>query len=281
MKQRDRPLTPDEALRNAHGLVDRITSFVSFSVISGYALDFGRVRDGIDLQALSFTTLSLLAGNLQLFVKEKTWPLLLAVVTLIWLLRYKAASRNEIGIIVSCFSSTIPLPEWKTLHGSRITRLLARGLIIIFLLLAGLVAHIELYAITIYVWAIADLLGNSSIQKNLMSLFQNPRYLPPNDDPLRELILRRRAVAFDYWVERPQLVRITIFITAISATVLMLGSSGLAPNFPYKSEIAYSVLMIAILANTTTMGVWRRARDAVLHEIDGDTNELLQARTRQ
>ena len=119
---------------------------------------------------------------------DAAWPLCLALVTLIWLLRYKRASRSELEIILACFSRLVPLPEWNALHGSSIARSLARGLILVFLLLAALVNHIELYAIVVFLWAIGDLLGNASIQRNIMLLFRDRRYDPPIDDPTRDLI---------------------------------------------------------------------------------------------
>lgn len=272
-----RPTSTDDVLREAHGLVDKITSFLSFSFIAGYALSVHRIRDGIDFSSLSPQSAHILAANTSKFVDEMLLPLLLALVTLIWLLRYKAASRNEIGILIRCFSSSIPLPEWKKLHGSRITRLLARGLTLVFLLLAFLVVRIELYAMAVYIWAIGDLLGNSAIQRNILMLFGDPRYIPPPDDPLRDIVLRRRAVAIGYWVERPQLVRITIFLAVIGGAVLLLGST-YATDVPFRREAAYVLVMLAILVNTTTMGVWRHARDIDLRNIEADEMDLKESR---
>lgn len=280
MVQRRRSQAMDIELRQAYGLVDRITSIFSFSAIIAYVLDFKRLFTGGSLIPFTLQTAQAIALNFLDLIRTSAWPLCLALVTLIWLLRYKTASRNELEIIVSCFSRLVSLPEWSALHGSKIARWLARGLILIFLALAALVKHIELYAIIVYLWAIGDLLGNASIQRNIMLLFRDKRYDPPPDDPTRDLILRRRAVAESYWIGRPQLVRITILLAVVGCAIMLTGSI-LTAEIPHKREIAYIIIMIAILVNTTAMAVWRRSRDDDLGNINDDEMALLKARAGQ
>jgi len=280
MARRRRSQGMEIELRQAYGLVDKITSIFSFSAIIAYILDFRKPFTGVSLSPLTLQAVQEIALNFLDLIQASAWPLCLALVTLIWLLRYKTANRNELEIIVGCFSRLVPLPEWNALHGSKIVRWLARGLILIFLLLAALVNQIELYAIVVYLWAIGDLLGNASIQRNIMLLFRDKRYDPPPDDPTRDLILRRRAVAESYWIGRPQLVRITIMLAVVSCAIMLTGSI-LTAELPHKREIAYVIIMGAILVNTTIMAAWRQSRDADLANINEDERALLRARASQ
>lgn len=268
----------DRQLRWSLALSDRIASVFSFSAIVAYTLGihthfFPGGRSVTELDAV------------RAFLLEKGWPLALAAVTLIWVMRYKSAVRNELEILLGCFSRLNPLPEWEALLGSRYVPLLSIGLTATFLLLGALVDRIELYALVVLIINILDVRGNSVIRRNLTRFFMDGRFMPLPDDPSREFVLRRRAVAEAYWIARPQIERIGLVMIAMVVAILLSVSDAISNLLPWlgpelRKQLAYCVVIVTVLVNTATMALWRRSRDVDLRDIDADEARALEERVR-
>ncbi|MFZ1502602.1 MAG: hypothetical protein WAS50_05565, partial [Nitrospira sp.] len=80
-------------------------------------------------------------------------------------------------------------------------------------------------------------------------------------EPDKDFIMRRRAIAEDYWVNKPQLERIGMFMIATSVAFLGVGAS-------IWIGWSYLLLITAILLNEITMYRWRKQRNLSLDIID-------------
>ena len=153
--------------------------------------------------------------------------------------------------------------------GKNIIPVLSVGITVTFLALAWFIDNIKMYCLILLLLNVFDIRGNNVLRQNLVKHFSDERFIPLDSDLHKPFIMRRRAAAEDYWINKPQLERIGLFMIA-AAGAFLLSVSDAAFNVKLWVGYAYLLVMAAITANEVTMRRWRLQRNAVLNKIDAD-----------
>jgi len=213
------------------------------------------------------------------YARGKGNVMLLSIATLVWYLRYSHAVRHEMDVLVRFYSKFNPPENWQSVIGSQWVPMLAIGLTAAFITLAYFVDRLELYCIVMLLINVMDIRGNSMIRRNLTEHFADSRYLPLEGDFYRPFISRRRGVATEYWIYRPQIERIGLMMIATMTAFLLLFAKH---EFEFASDgaknvvtvwLPYLIVIAVIVSNEITMRRWRRARDQDLRAIERDEEE--------
>lgn len=157
------------------------------------------------------------------------------------------------------------------------------------MLLAALLGHPALFALIMIALSCQDIFGNEILRDNLRRIFAEFRCDVPEDDPRCALHAGRQTAARHYWLDRPQLLRIVLMM---SATVLVLAFTQLSASFPVQLEsvgltgaraqvIATLSLAVIIVANELVMRNWRRVRDDELLTVEIAFDEAQSAQALQ
>ena len=193
----------------------------------------------------------------------------LALFTFAWYIFYRKAVNNEMDIIVQLYSRFKPPHDWENVVGRQWFPFLAIFLTVAFLGLAWFVDRIEIYCVVLVIINVLDIRGNTVIRQNLSKHFADERYLPSDSDLHKPFIMRRRAIAEEYWIRKPQLERIGLMMIAYMLAFLTIYSKDII-GVPIWKEISYAIVMVTIFFNEMTMIRWRRERDNELEKVELD-----------
>ena len=257
---------------------EKIIALGLFSVLAGQKLELEKYFGRVELSSVTRLIDTSIVSGLQLFVAEKGLVALLALFTTIWYFLYARAVRNEMDIIVDTFSRFNPPHDWEDIVGKNVIPLLSIGITVTFLALAWFIDNVKIYCLIVLVLNVLDIRGNNVLRQNLVRHFADQRFVPLDSDLHKSFIMRRRAAAEDYWINKPQLERIGIFMIA-TASAFLVSVSDAAFGVGVWPGFAYLLLAASIMANEAVMYMWRRQRNAVLERIDDDEVRANRERT--
>lgn len=250
------------------GISDFIISAGLFSLILNNKLEienyFGSINIVDFLFSLSTTSFWF---QISVFLSEKWLLLLFSLFIFVWFLTYKRAVKNEMKIIVSLYSSFKPPHDWEKTIGKKWIPILSVGITGAFLGMVWSVDNIQLFcAITLFL-NVLDVRGNNIVRQNLIRHFKDPKFIPTDIDPYKKFIMKRREIAEDYWIWKPQIERIGLMMMGVVAAFIAASSEKIFA-VPIWDEVPYFMLIIVISANEITMMKWRIKRDGGLIAID-------------
>ncbi|MFO1241632.1 MAG: hypothetical protein U1E36_00270 [Rickettsiales bacterium] len=204
----------------------------------------------------------------------------LAGFTFLWYFLYKQAVHKEIGIAANLFSRFNPPHDWKKMIGYEWVPFISIGLTVAFIGLAWYVDKIQVYILIVLITNVIDIRGNSVVRQTLIHHFADPAYLPLEADLHKEFIMRRRAVAEEYWIKKPQLERIGLMIIGnVAAFVALFSEQIFGVALPI--QIPYAMVVFVIAANEIIMFRWRKERDKAINKIEDDEEEANRKRTKE
>ena len=90
--------------------------------------------------------------------------------------------------------------------------------------------------------------------------------------------MQRRDVAENYWVWKPQIEIIGFMMIGVLVAFIAAHSDQIFGVRMWR-EIPVAIIVITIMANEYTMGVWRVERDRELERIDSEQDEEDRMRT--
>ena len=255
----------EHRLRRSLGISNAMVSIGFFGFVIGSKLDlFGYLdadkplKDNLDL--------------LITLILDKDWILLLAFTTWILFIRYTKAVKYELEILLSLFSRYNSPSNWETLIGANHVSLMSFAITGTFIALAWFVDQIQIFCLILLGLNFLDIHGNAMVRHNITKYFADPRYIPLDNDLHKPFIMRRRAVAEEYWIQNPQLERIALMMIAFIVAIMFSISE---PLFGIKVHqgVPYSVVIITIIMNEYTMSKWRMIRNEKLNEINTEQLE--------
>lgn len=272
-------------LRRASNLSDWLISTGLFTIVAQWALGYPGVFDGFDFDDLDRSLLILAATNYW-FLLEQWTGIFLAVTLYFWLWSYRAHTLNEMDILDGLYPEGQSPTDWEKVTNKRFVKVLAVGIVVVFILLAALLNYPSLFALAMLALSCQDIFGNEILRENLRRIFAEYDCDLPDDDPRCALHLGRQAAARRYWLERPHLLRIACMMVA---TLLVLALTVLPVSFPEHlasigmtaakiNNIATLALVVIILANELVMHRWRAARDEDLLSVEIAFDEAQAAR---
>lgn len=262
-------------LRRASNLSDWLISTGLFAIVAQWALGYPGVFDGFDLDDFDHSLLIFTATNYWFLLDQ--WPgIFLAFSLYFWLWSYRAHTLNEMDILDGLYPEGQSPTDWEKVTNKRYVKVLAVGIVVVFVLLAALLNYPSLFALAMLALSCQDIFGNEIMRENLRRIFAEFECDLPEEDPRCALHFGRQSAARHYWLERPHLLRIAFMMVA---TLLILALTVLPVSFPEhlagigmtaaNSKIIATLALIAIiLANETVMHRWRAARDEELLAVE-------------
>lgn len=272
-------------LRRASNLSDWLISTGLFALVAQWALGYPGVFDGFDLDDFDHSLLIFAAANYWFLLEQ--WPgIILAFALYFWLWSYRFHTLNEMDILDGLYPEGQSPTDWDKVTNKRYVKVLAVGIVVVFILLAALLQYPSLFALAMLALSCQDIFGNEIMRENLRRIFSEFDCDLPADDPRCALHLGRQAAARQYWLERPHLLRIAVMMVA---TVLVLALTVLPGSFPDQFAsvgltdarvriIATLALVAIILVNELVMHRWRAARDEELLAVEITFDEAQAAR---
>jgi len=258
----------EQTLRFYISVSDAIVAIGLFSVIFTYKLqllNYFSSTDPIDIlpQTMKYDFWL----RLHAFMEQKGKEALLALFTFIWYFTYKSAVRKEMDIVVQLYSRFNPPHNWENVVGRHWIPLLSIGLTAAYLALAWFIDDIKIYCIILLLLNVLDIRGNSIIRLNLSEYFLDKNYIPVDSDLHKRFIMRRREIAEQYCIRKPQLERIGLMMAA-NMFAFVLASSDTFAGVRIWEEIPYIVVIAIIVANEITMFGWRRQRNRAIESVE-------------
>ncbi len=255
-----------EDLRYYTRLSDLIVSAGLFSMIFSFKLDVTEYFGGSSLTEIADASFFSNLGN---FLSSQWLLVIFAVFVFAWYLLYKIAVKNETEILVRLYSQFNPPQGWEDLIGQKWVPLLSVGITVAFLGMAWFIDDVTKFCLIMLLLNLMDVRGNNLMRQNLTRHFEDEKYIPHPEDLHKPFIMRRREVARDYWIWKPQIERITImiFFTLLAFT---LASSEDVFGFDSWDWLPYLVIILTIIGNEYVMGKWRTERDNALDLIEED-----------
>ncbi|MFN0113251.1 MAG: hypothetical protein ACKVPY_01090 [Paracoccaceae bacterium] len=254
-------------LRRHRNTAQSLGSAGLFTVAAGYKLGLKEAfPDGFDPQAL--LTEDFWRKAYELVSGQPTLVLLIGAVVG-WYFLYMAAVDNEMGVLRSLYSDDNLPNDWERTYGRR--RIVAIA-ILVPLTFFALVLTADIWPVFCAIMLllnVVDAHANNILRRNLTHHFSAARYDPPDTDWKEPYIRRRREIALDYWVQRPQIERIgammmgTAVVIAISAQTTIMGVL-------VSDWVPAIGIVLIIFGNELTMGLWRTERDRRLDAVQDD-----------
>lgn len=269
-----------ERLQFHISISEKIIALGLFSILAGEKLELEKYFGRVELSSVPNLINESTFNNLQVFVAEKGLAALLAAFTTVWYFLYARAVRNEMGIIIETFSRFNPPHNWEQVVGKNIIPLLSIGITITFLALAWFIDNIKVYCLILLVLNVLDIRGNNILRQNLVKHFSDNRFIPADSDLHKPFIMKRRAVAEDYWINKPQLERIGMLMIS-TAGAFLIAVSDVAFGIKLWPGLAYGLLVTAIAVNEITMHRWRLQRNTALYKINDEEARANRERTKK
>lgn len=272
----------EEWLRFNMSLSDAIIAAVFFSTIFFKKL---RLKEYFGTEAPGDVASSLLQKNtpfdaVMLYGQDMGHIAVLALFTFLWYFLYKQAVLKEIGITANLFSRFNPPHDWKKMVGYQWVPFISIGLTAAFVGLAWYVDKLQVYILIVLITNVIDIRGNSVVRQTLIHHFADPAYMPLDADLHKEFIMRRRAVAEDYWIKKPHLERIGLMMIGnVGAFVIVFSEQIFGIKLPI--QLAYAVVIAVIIGNEITMLRWRKERDKAINKIEDDEEDANRERSQE
>ncbi len=257
----------EENLRLNKSTAQSVGTVGFFLAVAGYRLDLKQaLPNGFSIDAM--LTAAFWKGVAQVAAGQ---PLLVTLIAAIgvWFYLYMHAVNTEMEILRSLYSDDNLPNDWEKTHGRRRIRAIALAVPLTFYALVLAAAHLPVLCAVLLLMNIVDAHANNILRRNLAKHFSDRRYDPPPTDWRAPFILRRRAVAVDYWINRPQIERIGAMMMG-TALVIVLIALGAQSGIRVPDWLPVLVIVGVIAANEVTMDIWRTARDRRLEAIDDD-----------
>lgn len=271
-------------------LSTHIMSMISFGSIFLWKFDLAGLLGIVDFSVITLPSflervsapdfIDDFIHRLKAFLAEEALAMLLFAFTVRWYYNYLAAVQYELEILSRLFSKLNPPKEYTEIQGSGSVKLLSWGLTGAFAALAFWCDSLALYCMVLLLLNMMDFRGNAMIRQNLRQFLMREDLMPRETDADRHFVLRRRAVAETYWIERPQLERIMVMVFANVIALLIHLLPAILPtlaglvNDPWltygKDGLATAIIVGTILWNEGILSKWRKERDNKLDEIDLD-----------
>lgn len=272
-------------LRSASGLSDWLISTGLFGIVAQWGLGYPAFFKGVDLGDLTGSLKS--NWNQALAFAAQEWHgVILGLALYLWFWSYRYHTNAEMDLLDSLYPEGQSPADWGKVTNRRFIRVLAVGIVAVFLLMAALLGSVEIFALAMICLWCQDLLGNEIMRDNLgRILAENPPQLAGDPD-LLQLYRARHAAARHYWLVQPQLRRIVL---ALAATAVALAVAFLPAFLERKFQftgfgdsqatmVARLLLAGIIIANEATMRRWRTQREAALLEAEIIHDEARSAR---
>jgi hypothetical protein len=272
-------------LRRASNLSDWLISTGLFTLVAQWALGYPGVFAGFDLDDFDRSLLILAATNYWFLLEQ--WPgIVLAFALYFWLWSYRAHTLNEMDILDGLYPEGQSPTDRDKVTNKRYVKVLAVGIVVVFILLASLLRYPSLFALAMLALSCQDIFGNEIMRENLRRIFSEFDCDLPEDDPRCALHTGRQSAARRYWLERNHLLRIAFMIVG---TVMVGALTVLPGSFPERlasigmtpamiRTIATLALVAIILANELVMHRWRGLRDEELLSVEIAFDEAQAAR---
>jgi len=273
-------------LRHASNLSDWLISTGLFTLIAQWALgyndDLTKAFDVSDIAGSFWRVLDTVLPFLQ-----REWPgIILALALYFWFWSYRTHTNTEMDLLDGLYPEGQSPANWDKVTNKRFIHVLAVGIVVVFMLLAALLGHPTLFALIMVALSCQDIFGNEILRDNLRRIFAEFRCDLPDDDPRCALHAGRQLAARHYWLDRPQVLRIALMMTA---TVLVLALTLLPASFPAQLAsigltddrmkiIASLALAAIIVGNELVMRNWRKVRDEELLAVEIAFDEAQSAR---
>lgn len=272
----------EEWLRFNMSMSDAIIAMVFFSAIFFKKL---RLKEYFGTEAPGDVASSLLDKKtpfdaVLIYAQDMGHVAALAAFTFLWYFLYKQAVHKEIGITASLFSRFNPPHDWKKLIGYEWIPLISIGLTAGFIGLAWYVDKLQVYILIVLITNVIDIRGNSVVRQSLIAHFADPAYKPLDEDLHKEFIMRRRAVAEEYWIKKPHLERIGLMMIGNVAAFTVLFSEQIF-GMKLPVQLAYGIVIAVIVANEITMFRWRKERDLAINRIEDDEESANRERSKE
>lgn len=263
-------------LRRASNLSDWLISTGLFTLIAQWALGYNDdFRKAFDLSDIAGSFWRVLETFLP-FLQREWSGIILALALYFWFWSYRTHTNAEMDILDGLYPEGQSPANWDKVTNKRFITVLAVGIVVVFMLLAALLKHPTLFALIMVALSCQDIFGNEILRDNLRRIFAEFRCDLPEDDPRCALHAGRQATARHYWLDRPQLLRIALMM---SATVLVLALTQLPASFPAQlasiglteertKTIATLALAAIIVGNELVMRGWRKVRDEELLTVE-------------
>ncbi|MEL7116635.1 MAG: hypothetical protein AAGP08_13810 [Pseudomonadota bacterium] len=271
------------------GVADRVILFVPFLGILWVKLDLHN-------QVCNLPTF--IAGEASFqscFMNEDILAAILGApsVVLLWALvyrwfrNYRNAVGNELSILESVYTPDRSPHDWDSVWGRITVPILSVGFSIGFLAMAWFSDSILIFCFFMFALYAQDLIGNSILKRNLRRYFADPRFDPNPADPSVEFVRGRRAVAIEYWIDRPQVERVAVMLLATNLIIVFAATNffdllggDVADIQSWEFHLAAVLIAVVIIGNEFIMIAWRRVRDRALRAIENEQRELVIANTK-
>lgn len=272
-------------LRSASGLSDWLISTGLFGIVAQWGLGYPAFFQGVDLGNL--------AGSIQsnwhqaiAFAAQEWHGVILGLALYLWFWSYRFHTNAEMDLLDTLYPEGQSPAHWDKITNRRFIRVLALGIVVVFLLMAALLGNVEIFALAMICLWCQDLFGNEIMRDNLgRILAENPPQVVGDPD-LLQLYQARHTAARQYWLFQPQLRRIVLALAATAgALAVALLPAFLARKFQitgfsddHATMVARILLAGIIIANEATMRRWRAQREAALLEAEIAYDEARSAR---
>ena len=263
-------------LRRASNLSDWLISTGLFTLVAQWALGYNaEISKAFNPSDIVGSLRCIIDASYQFVLME--WSgLTLALALYFWFWSYRTHTSNEMDILDGLYPEGQAPANWDKVTNKRFIHVLAVGIVVVFMLLAALLKQPPLFALIMLVLSCQDIFANEILRDNLRRIFSEFRCDLPEDDPRCALHAGRQVAARHYWLDRPQLLRIALMM---SATVLVLALTQLPASFPAQSMnigltddrmkvIAALLLAGIIIGNELVMRAWRKVRDEELLTVE-------------
>jgi hypothetical protein len=178
----------------------------------------------------------------------------LLVATVVRFFCYLGAVRNESDLME------------EALDTEHVTRLkgaafpITIGLSVVFSVLIAFAINILTYSIAAVIFAVLDIYGPVTINKNIANVLINARFR-------QEAVGSRAHVLYKYYFEKPIIPRVILMLLSTVA-VLVLAIVGHYTNQRWLDLSAYALMTATILIGEVVIRAWRRERDRELDEVE-------------
>jgi hypothetical protein len=233
----------EENLRWNKNTAQSVGTVGLFLTAAGYRLDLKRaLPEGFSIDAM---------------LTPDFWKALLAIVA------------GQPALVALMYSDDNLPNDWEKTHGRRRIQAIALAVPLTFYALVLAAHNLPVFCVILLLMNVVDAHANNILRRNLARHFSDPRYAPPPTDWRAPFILRRRAAAADYWINRPQVERIGAMMMGTAVVIALTALSGQG-GYRVPDWVPVAIIIAIIVANEVTMDIWRTRRDRRLDAIQDD-----------
>lgn len=177
--------------------------------------------------------------------------LLLSTTVCLFFLYWKAV-RVEIDLIDMAFNTD----DVKHTNGFVFIEAIALG--VIFAVLIYLSTNILYYSVAVLIYSNIDLYGQANVIRHINIYIKENKIRKPFGEDDVEILS-------DYYIKRPLLTKISLTLTAFCIALIFSVMAYFEHNILYE-DIAYCIVILAIIIGELFIRNWRKSRDKRLDE---------------